>query len=127
MTASASAKQRVGKEMGSRALVADSKETWVCSCLSLSLLLGVGAYAVVGWWWATRWVRSRCSRSSCGRDGRRWLKRASEPTARTDLMDHWLSAAFDLSKCSPGVRGRQAVHAVASGPWGRAGQWRRES
>ncbi|HEY6686530.1 MAG TPA: cation transporter [Propionibacteriaceae bacterium] len=46
------AKQRVGREMGSRALVADSKETWVCSYLSLSLLLGVGAYAVVGWWWA---------------------------------------------------------------------------
>ena len=46
------AKQGVGKEMGSRALVADSKETWVCSYLSLSLLLGVGAYAVVGWWWA---------------------------------------------------------------------------
>jgi divalent metal cation (Fe/Co/Zn/Cd) transporter len=44
-------KQRVGKEMGSRALVADS-ETWVCSYLSLTLLLGVGAYAVVGWWWA---------------------------------------------------------------------------
>jgi len=45
-------KQRVGKEMGSRALVADSKETWVCSYMSLSLLLGIGAYAVVGWWWA---------------------------------------------------------------------------
>lgn len=45
-------KQRVGKEMGSRALVADSKETWVCSYLSLILLLGVGAYAVAGWWWA---------------------------------------------------------------------------
>jgi divalent metal cation (Fe/Co/Zn/Cd) transporter len=24
----------------------------VCSYLSLTLLLGVGAYAVVGWWWA---------------------------------------------------------------------------
>jgi divalent metal cation (Fe/Co/Zn/Cd) transporter len=48
----ASVNQRVGKEMGSRAVVADSKETWVCSYLSLSLLLGVGAYAVVGWWWA---------------------------------------------------------------------------
>jgi cation diffusion facilitator family transporter len=45
-------KQLVGKEMGSRALIADSKETWVCSYLSLSLLLGVGAYAVLGWWWA---------------------------------------------------------------------------
>jgi hypothetical protein len=46
------AKQRVGNQMGGRALVADSKETWVCSYLSLSLLLGVGAYALVGWWWA---------------------------------------------------------------------------
>jgi cation diffusion facilitator family transporter len=52
MPALAFAKQRVGREMGSRALVADSKETWVCSYLSLSLLLGVGAYAVLGWWWA---------------------------------------------------------------------------
>jgi divalent metal cation (Fe/Co/Zn/Cd) transporter len=46
------AKQRVGMEMGSRALIADSKETWLCSYLSLTLLLGVGAYVVVGWWWA---------------------------------------------------------------------------
>ena len=52
MTALASVKQRTGREMGSRALVADSKETWVCSYLSLTLLLGVGAYAVFGWWWA---------------------------------------------------------------------------
>jgi hypothetical protein len=46
------AKQRVGNERGSRALVADSKETWVCSYLSLTLLLGVGAYALLGWSWA---------------------------------------------------------------------------
>jgi divalent metal cation (Fe/Co/Zn/Cd) transporter len=52
MTGLAAVKQRVGKQMGSRALVADSKETWVCSYLSLSLLLGTGAYAVFGWWWA---------------------------------------------------------------------------
>ena len=45
------AKQRTGKQMGSRALVADSKETWVCSYLSLALLIGVGAYALFGWWW----------------------------------------------------------------------------
>jgi len=45
-------KQRTGAEMGSRALIADSKETWVCSYLSLALLLGVGAFALIGWWWA---------------------------------------------------------------------------
>ena len=52
MTGLAAFKQRVGKQIGSRALVADSKETWVCSYLSLSLLLGTGAYALFGWWWA---------------------------------------------------------------------------
>jgi divalent metal cation (Fe/Co/Zn/Cd) transporter len=52
MPALAYAKQRTGGEMGSRALVADSKETWVCSYLSLALLVGVGAFALFGWWWA---------------------------------------------------------------------------
>ena len=42
MPALAFAKQRVGNQMGSSALVADAKETWVCSYLSLSLLIGVG-------------------------------------------------------------------------------------
>jgi cation diffusion facilitator family transporter len=45
-------KQRTGREMGSRALVADAAETWVCSYLSLALLAGVGLNAVFGWWWA---------------------------------------------------------------------------
>ena len=45
-------KQRTGLEMGSRALVADAAETWVCSYLSLALLAGVGLYALFGWWWA---------------------------------------------------------------------------
>jgi divalent metal cation (Fe/Co/Zn/Cd) transporter len=52
MPALAYAKQRTGREMGSRALVADSNETWVCSYLSLALLVGVGAFALFGWWWA---------------------------------------------------------------------------
>jgi hypothetical protein len=33
-------------------LVADSKETRVCSYLSLALLVGVAAFALFGWWWA---------------------------------------------------------------------------
>jgi divalent metal cation (Fe/Co/Zn/Cd) transporter len=45
-------KQRTGREMGSRALVADAAETWVCSYLSLALLAGVGLYLLFGWWWA---------------------------------------------------------------------------
>jgi divalent metal cation (Fe/Co/Zn/Cd) transporter len=45
-------KDRTGREMGSEALRADARETWVCSYLSLALLAGVGLYAVFGWWWA---------------------------------------------------------------------------
>jgi len=45
-------KQRTGREMGSEALQADAMETWVCSYLSLALLVGVGLNAAFGWWWA---------------------------------------------------------------------------
>jgi cation diffusion facilitator family transporter len=45
-------KGRTGREMGSRALQADAIETWVCSYLSLALLLGVGLYSAFGWAWA---------------------------------------------------------------------------
>lgn len=46
------AKQRTGRELESRALVADAVETWVCAYLSLALLAGVGFNTAVGWWWA---------------------------------------------------------------------------
>ncbi len=46
------AKHRTGKALDSRALVADAKETFVCSYLSLSLLAGLGLNALFGWWWA---------------------------------------------------------------------------
>jgi divalent metal cation (Fe/Co/Zn/Cd) transporter len=45
-------KQRVGREWGSRALLADAAETWVCSFLSVALLLGLALNALAGWWWA---------------------------------------------------------------------------
>jgi divalent metal cation (Fe/Co/Zn/Cd) transporter len=45
-------KQRTGRQMHSRALVADSIETWVCSYLSFALLAGVGLHQLLGWWWA---------------------------------------------------------------------------
>jgi cation diffusion facilitator family transporter len=45
-------KGRTAREMGSRALQADAMETWVCSYLSLALLVGVGLYSAFGWAWA---------------------------------------------------------------------------
>ena len=45
-------KLRAAKELGSAALRAEAKETLACSYLSFALLLGLGANAIAGWWWA---------------------------------------------------------------------------
>lgn len=46
------AKRRVGARLGSGALMADAKETFVCAYLSFTLLLGLVLNAILGWWWA---------------------------------------------------------------------------
>ena len=46
------AKLRNAARLGSRSLVAESKETFACSYLSATLFLGLGANLVTGWWWA---------------------------------------------------------------------------
>ena len=48
----AAAKRRTGESLGSRALVADSKQTRACWYLSVVTLAGLAANAVFGWWWA---------------------------------------------------------------------------
>jgi len=45
-------KLRAARELGSAALRAEAKETLACSYLSFALLLGLGANAIAGWWWA---------------------------------------------------------------------------
>jgi divalent metal cation (Fe/Co/Zn/Cd) transporter len=45
-------KYKLGKSVGSRGLVADSKQTLACSYLSLSLLAGLGLNYLYGIWWA---------------------------------------------------------------------------
>lgn len=46
------AKRRVGRQMSSRTVVADSGQTMLCSYLSAILLIGLIANATLGWWWA---------------------------------------------------------------------------
>ena len=46
------AKLKVARALGSRALAADAMETAVCSYLSFALVVGLGANALWGWWWA---------------------------------------------------------------------------
>lgn len=52
MPALAFAKHRTAKRLGSRALAADATETAICSYFSLTLVVGLGLNAWLGWWWA---------------------------------------------------------------------------
>ena len=48
----ARAKRRVGEQLGSSATVSESAQNLLCAYLSVALLIGLGANAVFGWWWA---------------------------------------------------------------------------
>ena len=45
-------KLHAAQKIGSAALRAEAKETLACAYLSFTLLLGLGANAIAGWWWA---------------------------------------------------------------------------
>lgn len=48
----ARAKKRLGPALGSRAVISEARQTELCAYLSGVLLLGLGANAAFGWWWA---------------------------------------------------------------------------
>lgn len=52
MPALAYAKHSTGKKIGSRSLVADSRQTVICSLLSVALVAGLGLNYLYGIWWA---------------------------------------------------------------------------
>ena len=48
----ARAKAELAPVIGSRAAQAEASQTNVCAWLSAALLIGLGAHAAFGWWWA---------------------------------------------------------------------------
>jgi divalent metal cation (Fe/Co/Zn/Cd) transporter len=48
----AAAKRRVGAALHSSATVKEAGKTQLCAYLSVVLLVGLGANALLGWWWA---------------------------------------------------------------------------
>jgi divalent metal cation (Fe/Co/Zn/Cd) transporter len=48
----ARAKRKVAASLESRAMHADSRQSDICGYLSAILLIGLGANALLGWWWA---------------------------------------------------------------------------
>jgi divalent metal cation (Fe/Co/Zn/Cd) transporter len=45
-------KMPIAEKLGSRSLRAEAKETLVCDLQDLTVLVGLGANLVLGWWWA---------------------------------------------------------------------------
>jgi divalent metal cation (Fe/Co/Zn/Cd) transporter len=48
----ARAKIRVGRQLGSAATTSEAAQNMLCAYLSVALLIGLGANALFGWWWA---------------------------------------------------------------------------
>jgi divalent metal cation (Fe/Co/Zn/Cd) transporter len=48
----AAAKARVGERLGSSATKSEGRQNLLCAYLSAALLIGLGANAAFGWWWA---------------------------------------------------------------------------
>lgn len=48
----AHAKRRVGRRLHSSATVKEASQTQLCAYMSIALLVGLGANAALGWWWA---------------------------------------------------------------------------
>lgn len=48
----ARAKRRIGSKLSSSAAVKEASQTQLCAYLSIALLVGLGANALLGWWWA---------------------------------------------------------------------------
>jgi divalent metal cation (Fe/Co/Zn/Cd) transporter len=48
----AAAKARVGEKLHSSATKSEGRQNLLCAYLSAALLIGLGANALLGWWWA---------------------------------------------------------------------------
>jgi divalent metal cation (Fe/Co/Zn/Cd) transporter len=48
----AAAKARVGERLGSSATKSEGRQNLLCAYLSAALIVGLGANALFGWWWA---------------------------------------------------------------------------
>jgi divalent metal cation (Fe/Co/Zn/Cd) transporter len=46
------AQRRTGRALHSSSVVADSKQTLLCTFMSAALLVGLALNALAGWWWA---------------------------------------------------------------------------
>ena len=91
------AKKRIGNQLHSSATSGEGMQNILCAYLSLAILVGLAANAVLGLWWGTQSSRlsSRLSRSNRDQHvARRDLRlarllRVATAAASSDIRDHW--------------------------------------
>lgn len=88
-------KARMGQLLGSRALLADSTETYVCAYLSAAVLAGVALNTMFGWWWADPVAALALILFLSTRHGRVFSERSSY----RKIVVCWRPARFERSSC----------------------------
>lgn len=83
----AGAKRRVGQRLSSPATESEARQTTLCAYLSAALLIGLGANAVAGWWWADP-VTALVIAGVAAREGRKAWHGESCCTAAVALSAH---------------------------------------
>lgn len=74
------AKHATGRQLGSEALIADSRETIASTYLAFTVLVGLGLDAIFGWWWSDSvaalamlpylaWAGAKALKDATGTDG----------------------------------------------------------
>ena len=76
----ARAKRDLAPILGSAAVIADAKQTNLCALLSGVVLAGLGANAVLGWWWADPLAGLGIAVLAATEAGRTWRAESLEDT-----------------------------------------------
>ncbi len=97
------AQRRAGRELGSASVVADSRQTLLCTYLSAGVLVGLVLHAALGWWWADPLVALGLALVAV-REGREALRGdvCCAPVRPDDGHAAAPGAAEDACGCGPG-------------------------
>lgn len=96
------AQRHTGRALGSGSVVADSKQTLLCTYLSAVLLAGLLLNAGLGWWWADPIVGLVIAAVATREGVQAWRGESCGCATTPDLTDSTDSAAGAGCGCAPG-------------------------
>lgn len=115
------AQRRTGRSLGSGSVVADSKQTLLCTYLSAVLLAGLLLNAGLGWWWADPVVGLVIAAVATREGLQAWRGESCGCAPARDLADGTDSAAGAGCGCGPGCTDSccQPAASVTDAPAGK--------